>query len=60
MEDTATHFSDLQSSLSEVEVSMMRNICCTWSFRESLLREKAVAADQVDLAQVTDREKALI
>ena len=59
MEDDATHFSDLQFSLSEAQDSMMRNICCMQDSRELLLRQKAVATDKVDLAKVIDKKVQL-
>ena len=49
IEDAAALFSSLQSTLSEEEYSMERNIHHMQSFRELLLRQKAVAADQVAL-----------
>ena len=49
MEDATALDSALESfSLSEVEDSMEQNISHTNTLKESLLREKGVAADQVD------------
>ena len=52
MDDPATQLSILQSfSICEAKESLDWNICCTWAYWESLLRQKAK-----DLATVIDHK----